>query len=174
MNIEIRKAEPADAEAWGKIHKECWLDVYPNKEHNITREDILLKDFDSSEKIAMWRDSFVNRTDCKYYSVVVDDKVVGMCIAYHDKPINEIGAIYIDLNYQGKGIGTKLMNKAMADFDPTKKVNLKVVSYNEKAINFYKKQGFKIVGPFDDPHGKLPNGKKLPEIEMIKDKNTKN
>lgn len=168
MEIKIRKAQPEDAKAWCKIRKECWLDIYPNTEHNITRDDILLKDFDSLEKIKNWQESFLVRTDCKYYSAIVDNKVLGICIAYDDKPINEIGAIYIDLNYQGQGIGAKLINKAMADFDPTKKVNLKVVSYNEKAINFYKKLGFKIVGPFDDPYGKLPNGKQLPEIEMVR------
>ena len=169
MNITIEKAVPADAEAWCRIRKECWLDVYPNKEHDITKEDILLKDFDSEEKIQMWRDSFANQTDCRYYSAKTCGKVVGMCLSYPDQPICEIGAIYIDLNYQHQGIGTKLISQAMSDFDQTKKVNLKVVSYNEKAIKFYQKLGFKIVGPFDDPFGKLPNGKQLPETEMIKE-----
>ena len=38
MNMNIRKAIPSDAEAWARIRKICWLDVYPNKEHDITRE----------------------------------------------------------------------------------------------------------------------------------------
>jgi len=171
MEIIIRKAEPSDAEAWARIRKECWLDVYPNKEHDITREDILLKDFDSPEKIVMWRESFVlPRDNAVYYSAVVDDKVVGMCITYPEhKEDSEVGALYVDLAYHRQGIGRTLMEKALASFDPKKKIILKVVSYNDNAINFYKKLGFKIVGPFDDPNGKLPNGKKLPELEMIKE-----
>jgi len=170
MEIQIRKAEPADAKDWARIRKECWLNVYPNKKYDITREDILLKDFDSPEKIQMWRDSFVTpRDNATYYSAVIDSKVAGMCIAYDEGLICEIGALYVDLDFHGRGVGTKLIKYAMANFDQLKKVNLKVVSYNEKAINFYKKIGFRIIGPFNDSNGKLPNGKKLPEIEMIKD-----
>ena len=170
MEIEIRKAKPEDARAWCRIRKECWLDVYPNEEFDITKEDILLKDFDSPAKIQNWQESFIHpRGACKYYSAIINDQVVGMCLAYDGETENEIGAIYIDLKFQGQGIGKKLMNEAMANFDANRKIILKVVSYNEKAINFYKKLGFKIVGPFDDPYGKLPNGKKLPETLMVRE-----
>lgn len=167
MQIEIRKAEPRDAKPWAKIRKECWLQVYPNEKYNITREDILLKDFDSPEAIESWQDSFLNRTDCKYYSAIIDDKIVGMCISYpYHEDYNEIGALYIDISCQKKGIGRTLMERAFEDFDNTKKTILKVVTYNDNAIGFYKHMGFRIVGPFDDPHGHLPNGKKLPETLM--------
>lgn len=165
-NIKIRKAEPNDAEAWCRIRKECWLQVYPNEEYGITREDILLKDFDSSEQVKGWQDSFTSRKDCNYYTAENENKVVGMCLTYPDQDICEIGALYIDLSSQHQGIGALLMNKALADFDSSKKVNLKVVSYNDNAINFYKKFGFKIIGPVKDENGKLPNGKQLPEVEM--------
>ncbi len=43
-----------------------------------------------------------------------------------------------------------------------------VSSCNDKAINFYKKLGFVIVGSFffDEKH-KLDNGAMIPEIEMV-------
>ena len=174
MEAEIRKAVPTDAEAWARIRKECWLDVYPNVEYGITREDILLKDFDSPEKLQMWRDSFiVPRDNAVYYSAIIDNKVVGMCITYPDHENgSEVGALYVDLDHHRQGIGRSLMENALASFDPKKKVILKVVSYNDNAINFYKKFGFKIIGPWHDEHdGKLPNGKQLPETLMEKNIN---
>lgn len=168
--LKIEKATPPDAERWCQIRKKCWLQIYPNREHNITREDILLKDFDSPEKIQMWRDSFVvPLNNATYYTAKIGDEIVAICIAYGEQPVAEIGAIYVDLKYQHRGIGTKLMNHAMSHFDPEKKVCLKVVTYNMRAIEFYEKLGFKITGPYDDPHGVLPNGKSLPEMEMVRD-----
>jgi len=49
-----------------------------------------------------------------------------------------------------------------------KQISLEVVKYNHLAINFYKKFGFIENGPALSDAGKLPNGKHLPEIEMIK------
>lgn len=168
--LKIEKAVPSDAERWCQIRKECWLQIYPNAEHDITREDILLKDFDSPEKVQMWRDSFVVPVNnATYYTAKIGEEIVGICIAYGEQPVAEIGAIYVDLKYQHRGIGTKIMKHAMANFDPKKKVCLKVVTYNMLAIEFYKKLGFKITGLYDDPNGRLPNGKSLPEVEMVRE-----
>ena len=43
-----------------------------------------------------------------------------------------------------------------------------VASYNERAINFYKKLGFQSTGKiFLDERFKLRNGAIIPELEMI-------
>lgn len=34
MDIQIENAKSEDAEDWARITKECWLDVYPNKDSN--------------------------------------------------------------------------------------------------------------------------------------------
>lgn len=53
-----------------------------------------------------------------------------------------IGALFVDINYQNKGIGKSLINYAM---DKYKNLNLAVYKENEKALEFYKKMGFKII-----------------------------
>jgi ADP-ribose pyrophosphatase YjhB (NUDIX family) len=99
---------------------------------------------------------------------VLGGKVVGVNITCERDDENEINVFYVDLDYHRQGIGTKLLGYALSELDPSKKVIVKVASYNSNAINFYEKFGFEIVGPFDDPDGKLPNGKVIPEIKMIK------
>ncbi|MEI6498537.1 MAG: GNAT family N-acetyltransferase [bacterium] len=169
MNIQIRKAKSEDAESWGRITKEAWLETYVSEENNITRDDILLKDFDSPNKIQKWRDSFANQKDDRLFlSAEVDSEVVGLLTGLKHDKINEIGAIYVLPKCHGQGIGSALIKKAIIEFGPTKNIKLNVVSYNQKAIGFYKKHGFWENGPFDDKREHLPNGKKLPEIEMIK------
>jgi ribosomal protein S18 acetylase RimI-like enzyme len=169
MIIIIQKAIPEDAKEWCKIHKDTWLDTYPNKEFNITKTDILSKDFDSPEKVKKWEKSFDNPQGRYYYVAKTDNKIVGLATGLVHKDINEIGAIYVLPKYQGKGVGKELMIELIKHFDSTKKIKLNVVRYNIKAINFYKKFGFIITGNIDDPSGTLPNGKVLPEFQMVKE-----
>lgn len=53
-----------------------------------------------------------------------------------------IGALFVSLNEQGKGIGSNLIEYANAKFD-----NLKLAVYkqNQKSVNFYIKKGFEIL-----------------------------
>ena len=53
-----------------------------------------------------------------------------------------IGALFVDINYQNKGIGKSLINYAM---DKYKNLNLAVYKENEKAVKFYLSRGFEIM-----------------------------
>lgn len=52
-----------------------------------------------------------------------------------------IGALFVDINYQGKGIGTKLL-----DFAKNGHENLQLAVYaeNKRSLHFYQKSGFLI------------------------------
>lgn len=53
-----------------------------------------------------------------------------------------IGALFVDKNSQGLGIGSKLINYA---FNKYNKLNLAVYKDNENAVKFYINKGFKII-----------------------------
>jgi len=53
-----------------------------------------------------------------------------------------IGALFVDVNNQGKGIGKKLIQHAM---DIYGKLTLAVYKDNLQAVNFYKHIGFKVI-----------------------------
>lgn len=53
-----------------------------------------------------------------------------------------IGALFVDVDYQGNGIGKALINYAM---DKYKKLNLAVYKDNKKSVEFYLKNEFKII-----------------------------
>ncbi|WFD11874.1 N-acetyltransferase [Tepidibacter hydrothermalis] len=53
-----------------------------------------------------------------------------------------IGALFVDVNYQGLGIGSKLIDYVIKKYE---KLNLAVYKENEKAVKFYANKGFKII-----------------------------
>ncbi|MGL4450352.1 MAG: N-acetyltransferase [Sarcina sp.] len=56
--------------------------------------------------------------------------------------VNFIGAIFIDNDQRGKGIGSKLMNFVK---DKYNNLLLEVYKDNNQSVNFYKKHGFEII-----------------------------
>ena len=53
-----------------------------------------------------------------------------------------IGALFVEKNYQSQGIGNSLIDYAKNLYD---NLSLAVYKENEKALEFYKKMGFKII-----------------------------
>ncbi|VEU80082.1 GNAT family N-acetyltransferase [Haploplasma axanthum] len=77
-------------------------------------------------------------SDAIVYVYEENEEIIGF-IGLED---NYIAGIFIDSKYQGKGIGNELLSK-VKEIDEN--LTLKVYAKNEKALNFYKKQGFIIV-----------------------------
>ena len=80
------------------------------------------------------------------------------------KDTSEIGAIYILKEYYGKGVGYKLISFALNKLKDTKQTSLWVIKNNVRAINFYKKVGFK----FEGKEQVVEFGTPITEVRMIK------
>ncbi len=78
------------------------------------------------------------------------EKIVGFAAC--DANWNGVGAVHeivVRKEYQGKGIGTRLMKKCLEYLSRNvDKIELYVGSENFRAIRFYKKFGFKIAHDF--------------------------
>ena len=68
-----------------------------------------------------------------------DGKVVGVVSSSADC----IEGLFVLPEFWGRGIGTELLNSAMSGKD---ELFLQVYADNERAINFYRKNGFEITG----------------------------
>lgn len=71
--------------------------------------------------------------------------------------------------YQGKGVGKELIQRAFDWLGDDKDVTVFVASYNIPSIEFYKKVGFKedkTLRPEDESI--LPSGKIIPVIGMVR------
>ncbi len=65
-----------------------------------------------------------------------------------DSDDRELGRLYVDTSFQGQGIGSVLMDAAMADPEMTSapKLYLQVWDQNTRALAMYKRYGFMKIG----------------------------
>lgn len=165
----IEDAKPEDIEVMRTLVKDAWLEFYPNETYGITYEDVATIDWYSD--LERRRKDLTDRKDTIHAWVIRNEKgeVVGFCKVTKEPEGGEIDGIYVAPELKGKGWGKKLLQKAegwLGNVD----IKLKVVHYNT-AVGFYKKMGFEATGRKVNYEGtKLPSGKYIPRIEMLKKK----
>lgn len=170
QQIQIQEAKPEDAEGIAYVQRDTWLATYPNEKLGITKEDVEDRYFaNMSERIAKWENKIRERTEDVYMLVAKEvDKIIGFCVAKKEDKENNLSAIYISPEYQGKGIGGKLAHIALEWFGNEKDISVFVADYNQNAIGFYEKLGFKDTGErIEEESLRLKNGKLIPEMKMI-------
>jgi ribosomal protein S18 acetylase RimI-like enzyme len=174
MEIKIREATPKDALGIVKVFHQTWLDTYPNEELKITKEaiDESYKDSYKLENIERLQEKLKNIPNNQKRLVAESDgEIVAVSTGVIKNDFNELKTIYVLPSFQGKGIGKKLWNETLKFFNESKKIIVKVATYNKNAIEFYKKLGFVDTGKrfFDDD---LTDRTKIniPEMEMVLEK----
>lgn len=170
-NFRIEDAKPEDVEAMRSIVRDAWVALYPNEKYGVTAEDILAIDWYKPEGIERSKKNIIENLDTMRTWVLKDseNKIVGFCKVEKFAHYGEVDSMYVIPEHKGKGLGKKLMDKAFEWLGSEQDIILKVVSYNSRAIEFYKKMGFKETGKDVTYRGtKLPSGIDIPRIEMIK------
>lgn len=174
MEIKIRDSVPDDVYGIREVQRETWLKTYPNSEEGITVEDIEAKfridETPEGKKKIEEREKRYKDRNTGIWVAKDEDKIIGFCTAIREGKHNRVGAIYVLPAYQGSGLGRLLIEKAFGWLGNKKDIFVNVARYNKQAIDFYKKFGFVETGKrgtFDDA-AKLPSGKFIPEIELVK------
>lgn len=78
----------------------------------------------------------------KFYVATLDDIVIGYIGRYAYLGEAEILNFVVDEVYQRQGIGQMLFNHVINEIKDLEKITLEVRASNEKAISFYRKNGF--------------------------------
>lgn len=138
MQLRIRNVKNSDLDDFVRIYKEAYRGL---EEYAYTRT-----------KDIRWYFRWLMGRDCDGFFVAeVDGKTVGFVACdtnwlsfFENEEVGEIHEIFVHPNWQGKGIGTALLLKAL---EYTKKRGRKVVELwvgidNIKARKFYEKFGF--------------------------------
>lgn len=174
--ISIERATPDDAEIICDIRDRAWLKAYPNPALGITAEDIELNAKGINGEFVPRRIAYLKEELAKDSSDGLTTYVArlnGRVVGYIDPRIDEqghhrIGAIYVEPETQGKGIGSKLMAHVLNIYGRDEDIYLEVVSYNNNAIEFYKCFGFEqtdTIVPIEE--GRPAYMKALPLTEMV-------
>ena len=170
--IEILDAVSDDAFGITTVFYKAWLATYPNEAKGVTVEDIedSYKDEFSTEKIENLKELIRNLPKNKKRLVAKrGDMVVGACTVIRNENNNYLRTLYVLPEFQNKGIGTKLWNKANEFLNPKKDTFVQVADYTENAINFYKKLGFIDTGKRTTQESeRLKSGAVIIDMEMVR------
>ncbi|MBL4937024.1 GNAT family N-acetyltransferase [Clostridium sp. YIM B02515] len=126
-NIKIIEFEPIYAEETVRMWRQ-------SKEKAISQKEI-----HSFEDHVFFLNNILSK-DNKIYIAIDNTKVVGM-IAFNESEINQL---YIHIDYQGKGLGRRLLE--LAKSNSIGRLTLFTFEVNRKAQHFYEKNGFRIIG----------------------------
>jgi ribosomal protein S18 acetylase RimI-like enzyme len=169
--IKIVSATPEDVRGVAEVFYKTWLATYPNEEIGITTEDIedRYKEAFTEVGLAKRAERIAHPAENTSFFIAKDgDKVIGVCNVMRHPDKNQLQAIYVLPEYQGKGVGAMLWEEAQRHFDLDKDTIVQVATYNTNAINFYKKLGFEETDKrWEDEKFKMKSGAMIPEMEMI-------
>ena len=147
-----------------------WLDTYVNEEIGVTREWIELHNIEqvSAEKALSKKKRFTYGKEQGTFNAWVakdtDGTIMGSTTPFTDDTGHQhLGSLYVDKKWHGSGVSSELMQKVVDWFDPSKPIELMVVTYNGRARAFYQKWGFEEV-----PGSNVMFEEKIPEIKMIR------
>lgn len=164
MNIEIRERNIDDVnefcEFLNKLDDEAEYMLFEKGERNI-----------SKERIQKNIESVVNDGN-KCYIALTNGKIIGYLIAVRESFIrtNHVAVVVTGIleEYCSKGIGYLLLQNIIewASTNKIKRLELTVITENERAINLYKKCGFEIEGT--RKASTLKNGMYYDEFYMSK------
>jgi len=165
----IRKATVDDTEAIRRMHAASWLATYPNDEHGVPYDWV--KEYTDNwltpehlEKSKIYFGKAMDDPNGFYRVAESDGEIVGFVhAATNEDESKELKAIYTRPDMFGSGLGHQLMQSA-AEWIGEAQANLEVAVYNQRAICFYEKYGFRKV-----PGTEYLYRDKIPVIKMIRE-----
>lgn len=158
MNITIRKMHYEDIKQVQNIAKTTW---------NATYEGIIPLEVQNNFLKSAYNDERMKqRIERSFlYVAEVEGKVVGFAnySPVRDGGKVELGAIYLYPDFQGKGIGTAMLQQAVKELEDLKEIYINVEKDNTIGMNFYQAKGFEFVEEFDEEFG----GHILKTVRMV-------
>ncbi len=152
--IHIVKATINDCNLLTRTSKQCFLESHGNSASKEDIESFTTKNY--SEKAF---NNELQNLEHKYHIIYVDNEVVGYSKIVLDAPneniqeqhVTKLDRLYLLKAFYGQNLGRELLefNIELSKIKLQKGVWLAVWVENFRAINFYEKMGFKIVGEYN-------------------------
>jgi GNAT superfamily N-acetyltransferase len=149
----IRRAGVEDVPAAARLHVRSWQAAYRGQ---LPQSFLDRLDDDIPRREEIWRRIVLSpASETEQLWVTVEDEAIRgflyLCPTRDedaDEETGELGAIYLDPDYWGRGIGKRLMEKATEELKALgfKQATLWVLDTNERARSFYEGIGWRADG----------------------------
>ena len=123
------------------------------------------------EDVKNIKDSYMIQSGSHFWVAVWRDKIVGMIGLFEKESyklkIAELKRMYVSSEYRGKGVATKLLERAVhyARIHHYDRIFLDTTTAHKDAHRFYKKHGFQLVNVRPFPQ-LLPTNLRLYDFEL--------
>ncbi|OPX44649.1 N-acetyltransferase [Clostridium thermobutyricum] len=122
----IRKLRNEDIEKVMKIWKDITI-----KAHDFISKEYWENNYD------VVKNTYIPMSETFIYEI--ENKIKGFISVINNE---FIGALFVDINCQGLGVGSELINYVVKEYN---KLSLAVYKENKNAVEFYISKGFKII-----------------------------
>lgn len=122
----IRKLRNEDIEKVMKIWKDSTI-----KAHEFISKEYWENNYD------VVKNTYIPMSETFIYEI--ENKIKGFISVINNE---FIGALFVDINCQGLGVGSELINYVVKEYN---KLSLAVYKENKNAVEFYISKGFKII-----------------------------
>ena len=137
MDLEIRQMQPEDYDRKGYVHWKSWQETYTG---------LMDERFLANQTLEKCQ-SIARRWPGNTLVVLLDGTIIGYgCFIRHEDGGGEVSAIYLLKEFQGLGIGKKVMDTLIEQLAGCKPITLWVLNGNDRAIGFYEHYGFRLNG----------------------------
>lgn len=146
--MSIRLAHASDTDALFalscRVHRlPPYTELVPES-HREAFELIYSDNPESRRKYYMKLSRYIDRSDAWASVYELDGKVVGFRLMYRDEAGLHLRGLYVDPEYQGRGIGTELFMLPMKYLRSGEVMELPVLEGNHRARRLYEKHGFVV------------------------------
>ncbi len=145
VSFIIRAMKKDDIYQIQDVAKKSWNATYDEIIPLSIQENFLNVAYNDEMIIKRMEESFIFVSEIEY-------KVVGFAnfTRLNDELQSELSAIYLYPKFQGRGIGTALLEKGIKELDNVVEIYIDVEDENIIGKTFYEAKGFKIIKKFDD------------------------
>lgn len=165
---KIRETTLDDLVSLRTMKAEAWRITYPNEEKGVSKSWVYdrVADWLTADGLDNARERLrdkINNPDVLHLVGIIGNVVVGFICVSRKASIQKVEALYINKDYYGTGLAQRLMKRALLWLDRSKPIMLDVVSYNQRAMKYYEKFGFKV-----QKGSEYILNDKLPVVKMIR------
>jgi ribosomal protein S18 acetylase RimI-like enzyme len=143
VTAEIRRARPGEEAAVSRLLGEVW---HATHDAELGRDKV-------AEITAKWHAPALLRMQiddpakCFLVAEAADGDLVGHAMSWSDdSAVINLLRLYVLPGWQGKGIGNRLLEAAIAAYPAGRLLRLEVQAQNAPAIRFYERMGLQVAG----------------------------